>query len=329
MAKPILLIATLPFPGFYCSEYSEALDHEETMWCEYKADEAGHECDDNERRWPEALRLTSGDLAELFIHSSDYRVGELRVAQWYASAFDYLLGERMGLSVRDTRQRYDYDAKQFRKEVYQRPSARLQFESMSSPREYNFSTDRIFAYVPLSVAKTMLRRCKAENYSTLCEVINERFTSRSGFISFYRTDLDAWLSKPLRDWDWNELGSLIIATLRMTGGDTDSPVTRDEIHEYTFGDNGAYEAWESCVDWAKFERKRLQVRAEKLAEWIEADRDEFKRWFHANRAEAAEIMAAEPDFFFAIDIETIAALPYRCPMTPDLFGGTAFAREAR
>ena len=39
MTAPRKLTVNLPFPGFYGSAYSDALDSEESQWLEYKTDE--------------------------------------------------------------------------------------------------------------------------------------------------------------------------------------------------------------------------------------------------------------------------------------------------
>lgn len=80
------------------------------------------------------------------------------------------------------------------------------FSGMESPREYNFSSDRVFAKITLSE----LRRIHAATDSdTLDAMARERFTSRSGFISSYSNDPKEW--GDLADWDHNQTGTLIRA----------------------------------------------------------------------------------------------------------------------
>lgn len=90
----------------------------------------------------------------------------------------------------------------------------LVLEALKSPREYNFETDRIFCDVRLSVLKAIYAYCDKD---ILRQRIAECFTSRSGFMSFYSNDLDTWTVKPLKDWDHNELGTLIEAALITSG----------------------------------------------------------------------------------------------------------------
>lgn len=82
----------------------------------------------------------------------------------------------------------------------------LTFESLKSPREYNFDTDRIFCEIELDEVK----RIRAEtSEKAFRDKVRERFTSRSGFISFYSANLDNW--DEIETWDHNEVGTLIAA----------------------------------------------------------------------------------------------------------------------
>jgi len=91
---------------------------------------------------------------------------------------------------------------------------KLEWESMTSPKEYNFSTDRIFAYIDMAdICKLALLTSKEK----LAESIQQRFTDRPGFISYYSNDIDDWLAKDLTEWDHNELGTLLIAAIESCG----------------------------------------------------------------------------------------------------------------
>ena len=80
------------------------------------------------------------------------------------------------------------------------------FESLESPREYNFSTDRIFVDIPANEVRRMLATVDPE---TLNRVAEERHGSRPGFLSFYSPRVDDW--GPVDNWDCNQVGTLIIA----------------------------------------------------------------------------------------------------------------------
>jgi hypothetical protein len=80
----------------------------------------------------------------------------------------------------------------------------LKFESMQSPKEYNFTTDRIFVEIDFSEVERIYQDCdKAE----LAKLVKEKFTSRDGFISFYSNCLESWGN--LETWDYNQVGTLL------------------------------------------------------------------------------------------------------------------------
>ena len=88
---------------------------------------------------------------------------------------------------------------------------KFEFESLRSPAEYNFETDKIFCHVSFDDIKTIWRRT---NEQKLRATIKELFTDRSGFYSFYSSSLDDWLELSkysLRAWDYNQLYALLIA----------------------------------------------------------------------------------------------------------------------
>lgn len=80
------------------------------------------------------------------------------------------------------------------------------FESMTSPREYNFTTDRIFAEIPHS---ELIRIYTLVDKSILNQAVRDNFTSCDGFSSFYSNKRYTW--GPLRTWDHNQLGALLHA----------------------------------------------------------------------------------------------------------------------
>lgn len=95
----------------------------------------------------------------------------------------------------------------------------MKFDSVTSPREYNFETDRVFAQISASWACGMLAVSSYNKHAELNRVILERFTSRSGFISNYSNDIKSWLARPVTEWDSNELGTLFIAFLSIKAPD--------------------------------------------------------------------------------------------------------------
>jgi hypothetical protein len=244
MTKPIQMLTNLPFAGFYESLYSGAIDREEESFAEYEAEESDRE--DGEQSFPEPLRLTSDELAEILLDVTDYPAAYRQIAEWYVEGFDAFASERLDFPLG------------------------LKFESMSSPTYYNFETDRVFAHIPLKSVRKLFAASKADGHKKLAAVIAERFTSCSGFYSHYSNDLARWLEKPLREWDHNEVGTLLIA---VTGFDHSED--EDELYERTLGDESAYRAWSEAVDWPKFEAKRREAREEKVGRLREDDPTAF------------------------------------------------------
>lgn len=78
------------------------------------------------------------------------------------------------------------------------------FESLISPREYNFETDRIFVKLTPQGLRDLVRQILPSDFDKLCR---ERFTSRSGFISFYSPNYNHW--GPPSSWDHNQIGTLM------------------------------------------------------------------------------------------------------------------------
>ena len=107
----------------------------------------------------------------------------------------------------------------------------LVFESMTSPREYNFVTDQIFVHVPIEMVEKMFEELPKRKLEAF---IIDRFTSRSGFISYYSNDLAEWLEKPLNEWDHNEVGTLLESWLNWKGF---ADIEQDFIGSYECDDS--------------------------------------------------------------------------------------------
>lgn len=115
----------------------------------------------------------------------------------------------------------------------------LKFAELSSPKYYNFETDRIFCTIDESEVKMMFDTVDKQK---LNDRIHERFTSRSGFISFYKNDLEDWKSD-VTEWDINEVGTLLEVYIQ-------SHEEYTEEYEYYLLDDvysSAYEIVSDCV----------------------------------------------------------------------------------
>lgn len=275
----------IPFAGFYGSHYDAMLDDELERMCEYRATESDHETD--ESAYPESLRLDESELNNLAWGHANWAIAHEKIARDYVEQFGDLI------------------ANEFR--VAGNP---LSFSLMTSPREYNFQTDRLFADMPLALAYLMFRESRAESHETLNRLIAERFTSRSGFISHYPNSLTAW-DNDLRDWDHNQLGTLLLAWLEIRRVDW------EESLMYSILENG-YEYFSECFDYAAMDSDVTEARAQKLADWLSTDFEAATAWRAFNRDEFDKIMKADSGLFQDFD-ELAEGLPYRCEFTPDLF----------
>jgi len=82
----------------------------------------------------------------------------------------------------------------------------LSFDSLVSPREYNFETDRIFATIDEDEVRRLFGEVDPDD---LTAIAKERFTSCDGFISFYDPDWHTW--GDVLEWDCNQVGTLLQA----------------------------------------------------------------------------------------------------------------------
>ena len=109
----------------------------------------------------------------------------------------------------------------------------LEFESLESPREYNFETDKIFVHIALDVVKRIFDETDAKGFA---EYVLERCSHRSGFISHYPADLNEW--PELSEWDHNHLYHLLNYYLLSEQGDDWELYAME-----SYSCNGYYDAW--------------------------------------------------------------------------------------
>jgi hypothetical protein len=161
-------ISTIPFQGFYNSLYSHAIDSEVESSIDWFSEE---------------YQLTEAQRDTLANGYLEKNISEFyhNVAKDYAEAFIYEIERETELSL---------DAN---------------FESMESPKEYNFQTDRLFIELPETSAVAFINYVLANHKEELEELIAQRFTSRDGFWSNYDNTLEAW-GDP-NEWDYNQLGT--------------------------------------------------------------------------------------------------------------------------
>lgn len=213
------LIVQLPFAGFYESIHDEQLDRAMERDAEYFASS------DNDS-YPEAVGMEESDLCEILNDMADWKKAHESYSRKYVAAFEGVVKQETGIDLR------------------------LTFHSMESPRFYNFDTDRIFAQIPLAVVEALRA---AVTLGNLAEVIKERHESRSGFCSFYTTDIEEWARKPVSEWDHNKLETLLIAWMRQEiKADADEAINDDVI---SFNPEFGAEAWQDSINWNEFDAK--------------------------------------------------------------------------
>lgn len=195
------LETNIPFAGFYNTWYDVELDAALNSQVEHF--ESEYDLDEEQ----------VSEYADILFRYTDWRQAQEVIARYYVNAFNNCFKEWTEIDLK------------------------ADFNKMISPREYNFETDRIF--VTVDEAAILVLYDKVDE-ATLRRIIEERFTSRSGFISFYPNSLDEWPGNVL-EWDVNQVCTLLLCFLPE---DWD-----DEIVKATFQGGEAFEAWEESVDW--------------------------------------------------------------------------------
>lgn len=103
----------------------------------------------------------------------------------------------------------------------------LKWEKMISPREYNFTTDRLFADITQKEVRRIYKLVDKERFHAL---IKQEFTSRDGFMSYYPNSIDRW--PPIPQWDWNHVGTLIAAYVEQVAQEERGSDGFDQFAEY-------------------------------------------------------------------------------------------------
>ena len=209
------MIINIPFEGFYESKHSGELDSIEERYVEWEV-ERGSE-------------LSAAELHDLIYRTANYSLAFDHIARAYVEYFnDYIKEE------------YEIDLE-------------LKFESMTSPREYNFETDRIFCHISQEKAQLLF---DSTSTPALRMAIQDRFTSRSGFISSYPNRLENWPIS-IEEWDHNQLGTLLVALL------ADAENYDWDIYEAMQGHNVYDTAFDKCVDWVRYDDLKRDIISEK------------------------------------------------------------------
>lgn len=137
----------------------------------------------------------------------------------YAKAYSEVFGEELGLDV--------------------------EFIEMSSPREYNFTTDRLFVKVPREQIDAIKDKVFADKEAS--EYVSERFTSRDGFWSHYSNDLtdEEWTAETL---DECQYGVILEAYVDMQHRDDPNNVREWSEREWELVEDFELYGWDSVID---------------------------------------------------------------------------------
>lgn len=109
----------------------------------------------------------------------------------------------------------DY-AKEYAEQFAREFGIEMAFESMQSPKFYNFTTDRIFCTIDEAEVNRLLKDTPED---VLTKTAAEMFTSRDGFSSFYSPDVSEW--GEIDRWDHNQIGCLVAAYVNSKEPDFD------------------------------------------------------------------------------------------------------------
>jgi hypothetical protein len=204
---------TIPFAGFYESIHSSNIDSA----IEFLAQDTDGDL--------ETLYDADGEEVNLFDHV-DYRKVEHKYCEEYVEDFRREFKTDTGIDLK------------------------IKFSVLESPREYNFTTDRIFVKIGRAVRRELF---KVVDREALDKRIHEKFTSRDGFMSYYDNSLEAWgtTQKALESWDHNQVGTLleqVLVTSQASYKSDDRTLNDFEnnlVEEYRYNgylDNWVYEA---------------------------------------------------------------------------------------
>lgn len=181
---------------------------------------------------------------------------------------EYILEEHEGKTYDDFDWTYDWEeySKMYVSAISSKMGIKLEFQELISPREYNFTTDKIICWIS---SKDVKKLSSALNSPTLERLVKERFTSRDGFISFYSRYVEDWKEKKLKDWDAVELGTLLDAWLIDNGFEIDGDDSLDYVGYVYCSENGSYVDYTKLWDEkAEQEEKELHEKElNKLEQW--------------------------------------------------------------
>ena len=170
------LESTIPFCGFYESFISDDIDYQIGQQIEWDSDIYDLNESEQQILWDSYLSVN---------RSYFYN----QIAEDYTNFYIDNLNAKLN---------YAYPDKGF--------TLKATYKCFESPKEYNFSTDRIFIEIEENHAVDFIKFIVKNYQKELEKKIEDRFRSRSGFISFYKNSIDLW-TKDFKEWDCNMIGT--------------------------------------------------------------------------------------------------------------------------
>ena len=126
----------------------------------------------------------------------------------------------------------------------------LGFESLKSPLEYNFTTDRVFCQIGCAELCGIVKTFDLAEFSAF---VRERFTSRDGFISHYSADLADW--GRIESWDHNQCGTALeFYATQENGGEFDQWAEYEIMEDSLCNGFLSELVWKNCPEMPRLYR---------------------------------------------------------------------------
>ena len=170
------LESTIPFDGFYESFISDDIDYQIGQQIEWDSDIYDLNESEQQILWDSYLSVN---------RSYFYN----QIAEDYTNFYIDNLNAKLNYAYPD--HGFTLNAK---------------FNLLTSPKEYNFETDRIFIDIEKDHAIDFIKYIIKNYKKELEEKIKQRFTSRDGFWSHYKNGLNLW-TQDYSKWDHNQIGT--------------------------------------------------------------------------------------------------------------------------
>lgn len=142
----------------------------------------------------------------------------------------------------------------------------LEFDELTSPREYNFETDRIFAAIPAGQINKIRR--EVEKHADWPQCLRDNFTSYDGFWSHYSTDPgdEVWTRAELDECQYEVIINFWLEKIKGYEPNQIDYDLLDAINCYELETIGgdAYEAIKAEIN-ERLERLRVELRAERIS----------------------------------------------------------------